>query len=108
MDETAARRWDPLEGVGGFAVAGCAGVLRLLAGGVWVVPSLAAGRGVGRDHDRAAGAAARRARRGQPARLVTGERRLLLVCGRFGGTTLAQTRSTERPGQARVQPAPGG
>jgi hypothetical protein len=38
MDETAARRRDPLEGAGGFAVAGCAGVLRLLAGGVKELP----------------------------------------------------------------------
>jgi transposase len=36
-------------GAGGCAVAGCAGLLRLLAGGVLPVPPLAAGRGVAAD-----------------------------------------------------------
>jgi hypothetical protein len=40
---------DPVAGSGGRTVAGCATSLWILAGGVWAVPSLAAGRGVGGD-----------------------------------------------------------
>src|SRR5437762_9965498 len=55
MDPAAAHRRDPVAGPGGCAVAGRAGLLRLLAGGVWLVSTLAAGRDLGSDRDRATG-----------------------------------------------------
>lgn len=55
VDETAAHRRDSVADPGRCAVAGRAGVLRVLVGGVRVVPPLAARRDVGADPDCVAG-----------------------------------------------------
>jgi hypothetical protein len=55
VDQAAADRWDPLAGAGWRAVARRSTSLWLVAGGVWVVLSLAAGWGLGADSVAVAG-----------------------------------------------------
>ena len=52
VEQMSADRWHPLAGVGRFALAGCAGAVWALADGIWVVPALAVGWGLGADRDR--------------------------------------------------------
>ena len=59
MDQTTVDRRDSLAGASRSSLAGRAGGLWIVAGGVWVVPALAAGRGVGSDRGGVAGSCRR-------------------------------------------------